>query len=268
MFFRQLAPRACFLIAVILAVVLLFDIQDVRANSLADKKIGIILMHGKGGTDKLVASLGSALQGAGALVITPLMPWSAARIYDKSYEEAMSEIDGYVAALRADGAQRIIIAGHSLGANAAMGYGARRSDVSGIVLLAYGHVPGKRGLAKKLSGSVEKARKMIDEGRGKEIAEFSDTGGANSTATGSANDILSWFDPAGPATIATNAPNVSPNIAVMCVDGQYDKWKRCDEILNLVPVHPKNAKATVNADHEGTPAASVEVVLNWLQGLD
>jgi len=252
----------------IVAIVFLLHIHNAHATSLADKKIGIVLLHGKGGTDKLVASLAAALKDDGVMVLTPLMPWSRDRIYDKSYEEAMDEIDGHVAALRAAGAQRIVMAGHSLGANAALGFGARRSGLSGIILLAYGHVPGKRGMAKKLAGSVEKAREMIGAGRGEDIADFYDTGGGNSTARGSAHDIFSWFDPDGPATLSHNAPAVTPNTPVLCVDGQHDEWKRCDEILTLVPRHFKNEKTLVDADHVGTPVAAYGVVLNWLQNLN
>lgn len=268
MFFRRLMKPVlgAFCLGVVCAVFSI-GMPASRADTLGGGKLGIVLMHGKGGTQKLVALLGEALEAAGALVKAPLMPWSAGRIYDKSYEQSMAEIDGHVAALKAAGATRIVVAGHSLGGNAALGYGARRDGLAGIVLLAYGHVPGKRGMARKLSASVEKARQMIDAGNGAERAEFDDFGGSNATATGSANDVFSWFDPNGPATLAGNASALKPGTPVLCVDGKRDRWKRCKEILSLVPADPGHRWAVADADHRGTPAAAVDAVIAWLQDL-
>ena len=39
---------------------------------------------------------------------------------------------------------------------------------------------------------------------------------------GTANDIMSWFNPQGPATIMYNAPRVK-NTPVFCIDGRYEK---------------------------------------------
>jgi len=250
-----------------IAMTVLMTSQSANADMLPGDKFGIVLMHGKGGTQKRIASLGSALAAAGVLVKTPLMPWSAERIYDKGYEESMTEIDAYVADLETAGAKRIIVAGHSVGANAALGYSARRGGLSGVILLAYGHVPGKRGFARKLSEGTEKARQMIDAGKGEESAEFIDSGGANATAVGSANDVFSWFAPNGPATLAGNARNVKPNTPVLCIDGNRDRWKRCSEIMGLVPEHSNNEQTRVDANHVETPSASVDAVLKWLRDL-
>jgi len=232
------------------------------ANSM--ETIGVVLMHGKGGTLSLVASLADSLRAKGVVVTTPLMPWSRDRIYDKSYQEAMEEITTYIADLKSNGATKIFLAGHSLGANAALGYSARQNGLSGVILLAYGHVPGKKGMQRKVAGTVEKAREMIEAGKGEEVSDFVDTGGSSDEVRGTANDILSWFDPEGPANTEKNAQNVKDNIPVLCIDGESDNWKRCSWILNLVPSAKGNRKAIVDADHRGTPAASVEVVFNWL----
>jgi pimeloyl-ACP methyl ester carboxylesterase len=242
--------------------------QDVKADSLPGDKIGMVLMHGKGAETRAISALGAALESAGVLVEMPLMPWSRDRIYDKGYEESMAEIDTYVARLRKKGAKRIIVGGHSLGANAALGYGARRDGLSGVVLLAYGHVPGKAGFARKLSKSTDRARKLIAAGKGEETASFQDSNQSRGgSVTSSANDLFSWFDPNGPAVIDTNAPKVKPNTPVLCIDGSDDRWNRCDEIMELVPTHAKNKEEMVDADHVDTPDASVKTVSEWLRGL-
>jgi len=260
-------PNIWFIARIAIALMALAPISPIKAEPVAGEKIGILIMHGKGGTKRLISSLGRALEDAGALIKMPLMGWSAGRIYDKGYEESMDEIDTYVAELETAGATRIFVAGHSIGANAALGYGARREGLAGVILLAYGHVPGKRGFAQKLSKSTNKARRMIDAGNGEETAVFNDSGGANETATSSANDLFSWFDPKGPATINNNAGKLKPNTPIPCIDGDHDQWKRCKEILGSAPENPSTKHAVVDADHKGTPSASAEVVLDWLQGL-
>jgi pimeloyl-ACP methyl ester carboxylesterase len=156
---KRLRFKACVPVSVIAALALLTACQTTKVDPLPGDRIGMVLMHGKGGTPKYVSSLGSALRGAGVLVETPSMPWSRHRIYDKGYEESMDEIDTYVAQLKAAGARRIFVAGHSLGANAALGFGARREGLSGIILLAYGHVPGIPGFARKLFESTDHDRR-------------------------------------------------------------------------------------------------------------
>ena len=75
--------------------------QIVKAEPIPGEKIGMVLMHGKGGTTNRVDNLSYNLKSAGILVETPLMPWSEDRIYDKGYEESIAEIDTYVARLTA-----------------------------------------------------------------------------------------------------------------------------------------------------------------------
>ena len=254
-------------VAMSLALAALTACQTVKVDPIPGDKIGIVLMHGKGGTTNHVDNLSYNLKGLGILVETPLMPWSKDRIYDKGYEESMAEIDTYVARLKAAGAKRIFIAGHSIGANAALGYAARREGLSGAILLAYGHVPGIHGFARKLSAGTNKARAMIEAGKGNQKAIFSDYGGGNDTAHSTANDLFSWFDPDGHATISFNALKVNPNTPVLCVDGSYDKFKRCSRIMSLLPDNPKTRKVTADASHLDTPSASFKQIANWLRAL-
>ena len=60
--------------------------QAYAVEPVAGPKLGLVLMHGKGGLTKLVDSLADSLRAAGVLVDTPLMSWSKHRIYDRDYE--------------------------------------------------------------------------------------------------------------------------------------------------------------------------------------
>lgn len=267
--FRFFLPRRLLTLLGLVGLGALAGCQTTSIKPVTGDKIGMILMHGKGGTTRAVESLAADLAGAGILVETPLMPWSRDRIFDKSYDEAMAEIDGHVARLRARGAKRIIVAGHSLGANASLGYAARRKGLTGIVLLAYGHVPGMGGFAMRISESVNKAQSMIHAAKGEEKAAFDDWNqGRRTSVYGTASDVLSWFDPYGGATIDHNAPKVNRNTPILCVDGSGDRWPRCSYILPRTPGHPLSKAVTVDADHGGTPAESTAAIANWLRTLD
>lgn len=256
----KLAGVAALLVATV-------SFQPAAGEAIPGAKIGVVLMHGKGGRpDLYIGGLRSGLESAGVLVDSRLMPWGEGRIYDKSYEDTMKEIDAAVARLKADGAKKIVVAGHSIGANAALGYAARRDGLSGVILISYGHVPGIPGFARKLVDSVEKARAMIKAGDGDDGASFYDHGqGEDRIVSGTGNIILSWMDPRGPATISANAPQVKPTVPVLCIDGASEPRKRCIQISYRLPRNPMNFSTKVNAGHLGSPASSVGTVTNWLR---
>jgi len=79
---------------------------------------GVILMHGKWGTpDKGIQPVELELRGVGIQVISRAMPWSERRAYDAGFDEVMAQLEPDVAKLRAGGARKIVIGGHSFGAN-------------------------------------------------------------------------------------------------------------------------------------------------------
>ncbi len=66
-----------------------------------DRDIGVVLMHGKDGTpNRRIDTLAVSLKRAGLQVVTPEMPWSRNRKFDKSYEDSMLEIDKAVNRLK------------------------------------------------------------------------------------------------------------------------------------------------------------------------
>src|SRR6186713_2148955 len=136
---------------------------------------GIVVLHGKGGTPTtMIEGLNEALKKHGALVEAPELPWSARRIYDATYEQAMNEIDASVEKLKKAGAKKIAVIGHSLGANAAIGYAARRPGLSAVVALAPGHLPEAWALRARTSGAIATAKKMIAAGKGDVRMSFPD----------------------------------------------------------------------------------------------
>ena len=141
----------------------------------APSETGIVLLHGKNTTpDASIGSLARMLKEAGYLVATPTMPWSRGRIYDTDVEGALAEIDREVAALRAQGAKRVVIAGQSLGGNVAIRYAARRGGLAAVVALAPAHNPDSAAARRLFGRDLERARKLIAEGKVEQKESFLD----------------------------------------------------------------------------------------------
>src|SRR5258707_4986015 len=84
--------------------------------------------------------------------------------YGATYEEAMREIDAVVAGLKGRGAKRIVIIGHSLGANAAIGYAASRHGVAAVVALSPGHLPETAEMRARTADGIKEAPALVASG--------------------------------------------------------------------------------------------------------
>lgn len=242
-------------------------------KSVSAEEIGVVLMHGKGGTARPRSPVGilkSALEDAGILVTAPDMPWHRERIFDKSFEESMKEIDEAVAWLRDEGATKIVVGGHSIGANAALGYGARREGLAGILAIAPGHIPETDGWAKYFAEDVARAKKMVAEGNGDDDADFSDIDqGRKSTLNLKAAIYLSWFDPEGPAVMPKNAAALKPGTALYWIVGDRDiiAARGKDYVFAKAPAHPKSEYVVIGGGHKATPKKGKKEIIKWLKGL-
>lgn len=241
----------------------------------AQDQLGVVLMHGKSGTasgKSAIGKLARILEKKGFLVATPDMAWSRTRVLDKDYEAAMADIDAAVAALKAEGATRIVVGGHSMGANAALGYGARRDGLAGILAIAPGHVPDVDGFQRTVDYDYKRAQQMVSAGRGDETAAFNDFNEImGNSITVKASIYLSWFDPEGPAIIPKNAAALRPGTALMWVIGEDDNMlKRGDDeryAFSKAPGHPKSLYVVVPGGHKWAPVKGKKEIIAWLKGL-
>ena len=142
----------------------------------AAEKIGVLMLHGKAHGNKSIYHLsGRGLESAGFLVEMPSStPWSPNRIYDRTYLGTLKEMDTAVDKLKAAGATHVIVGGHSIGANVALGYAANRKGLAGLIVLGAGHFISGNFMGKKLGKDVARAKDMIAAGKGKEMANFDD----------------------------------------------------------------------------------------------
>ena len=73
-------------------------------------------MHGKGGSpQRLVLELAKGLEAKGFLVANLEMPWSGRRNYDVPVAKGEEEVETALAGLRAKGAKKVFVSGHSQG---------------------------------------------------------------------------------------------------------------------------------------------------------
>jgi pimeloyl-ACP methyl ester carboxylesterase len=252
-----------------LACIGLFAATD-AAQSQKLAEYGIVLMHGKsgqpGGTLK---GLADDLRAAGANVVMPEMAWSRGRMYDATYDQVMQQVSSEVAKLRAAGKKKIVVAGHSFGANAAMGYGARHDDIAGIIALAPGHTPDSNFFREKLGVSVQKARDLVAGGKGDTKETFSDVNQRGiSTVRATAKVYLSLFDPTGPASMSGNAASMKA-VPLLMVVGKGDQVINRAKRLYFDPAakNPKSKYVEVSGGHMDTPGIARTEVNTWLSGL-
>ncbi|MBF0466826.1 MAG: alpha/beta fold hydrolase [Nitrospirae bacterium] len=251
------------------SLIFLLSLSLYSIRTASAEKVGVVLLHEKNGSPAAPHLKGiiSAMQGAGFIVIAPEMPYSKTRLYDKSYADTLTEIDSYVAQLKQKGATKVFIAGHSLGANVAIGYAAKTS-VDGIVAIAPGHTPEQAGFQSYVGESVNRARQMVNDGKESANSRFTDSNqGRTYTIMTTAGIYLSWFAPEGPAVIPLNAQSIKPETAFMWVVGTQDKMyqKGQSYAFDKAPSNKCNKYLVVNSDHMNTPQDASADIIKWIR---
>jgi pimeloyl-ACP methyl ester carboxylesterase len=236
--------------------------------------VGVVFLHGKGSwAGGFDGGILDSLEGEGALVAQPEMPWSFHRRYAATYDQAMAEIDAVVAGLKAKGASRIIVIGHSLGANAAIGYAARHPELAGVVALAPGHLPEADPLRSHVADAVARAKELVAAGQGNVPQNFPDMAQSIPLGTTATSVVyLSYFDPDGPAVIPKNtaALGAQPRpMPFLWVAGKLDPIdsRGPDYAFNAGAKNPKSKYLEVFAGHLTTPLVAHKQVVEWINSL-
>src|SRR6185503_14146859 len=105
--------------------------------------------------------LQQALRNAGYTIQAPTMCWARSRIYDAPFPDCLREIDHAIAALRAAGSRRIVLAGQSLGGEAAIVYATRHPELAGVIALAPAGQPASLVRFPDVAQSLATARQMV-----------------------------------------------------------------------------------------------------------
>jgi pimeloyl-ACP methyl ester carboxylesterase len=234
-------------------------------------EIGVVVMHGKGGNPNAwVNELAGALESEGYQVANLEMPWSGRRHYDVDVKAAENEVSSTLDAMRAKGARKVFVAGHSQGGWFALHYGGQQ-PVDGLIAIAPGGQADSPPFLQHLGEHVGRARNMIKEGRGNEketFADYESSWGTNSVTT-TAAAYFSWFDPDGTQTSGA-AGKVRHGIPVLYVapTRDYPGLKgRKNKDFGALPKHPMTKLYEPESSHLESPSASRREIINWIKQL-
>lgn len=253
---------------IVLALMLLMLVAPGVARA-AETETGVVLLHGKWDKPPThVLFLARQLEGAGFRVSTPTMPWSDLRQYDAGYPAALAEIEAAAGSLRQQGAKRIVVAGQSFGANAALAYAASGRKVDGIAVFSPGHTPERGSFRKALESSVAKARSMFEQGQGKDQSFFEDRNQGQSRTVRTAAEIyLSYFDPDGIGNMQKTAASIPETVPIFMAVGTADSMTGSAEesIFNRAPKNEHSQYVSIAADHLGLVKVIDGQFISWLR---
>ncbi len=230
--------------------------------------IGIVVMHGKGGSpDRLVSDLASGLADKAYLVANLEMPWSGKRHYDKDVAAAEQEVTAALSELRSKGAKKVFVAGHSQGAVFALHY-ASKKPLDGLIIIAPGGNVATSFYQQQVGASVARARSLVASGKGDERGEFDEYEGAKGkwAISTTAAIYLAWFDPEGAMNQEKSSRSLAKTLPVLHVapTSDYPALLRTKQAtFAALPADPLTRLYEPNADHRGAPRASIDEILRW-----
>lgn len=248
---------------------LVLMLRPAAAQPAPEPSCAVVLMHGKWSSPQYIGFFGRRLEPE-CRVRSIEMPWSARRAYDATYHQALDQIAQEIQALRARGHARVLLAGHSFGANAAMAYMADRGDADGVIALAPGHAPAyayAQGIGRS---AVDEARAKVAAGLGAERLSMDDLNqGRRQTLRMRADVLLSYFDPDGLGHMPATAPRFKRPVPFLWVIGTADPLYPAGPGFAhaQAPQHPASRYLVVDADHARTPDVAVEQVKAWILSL-
>jgi esterase/lipase len=231
----------------------------------ASFEVGVVLMHGKWGSPQSMLPLARDLETRGYLVSNAEMAWSGRRLYDVDYPAALKEIELQVRQLRANGAKRVVVAGQSMGSNAAVAYGSSGFDFDGLVILSPGHFP-EGGMGKRLRPSLERARSMVAANRRADSESFDDINqGKQRSIKIAASTYISYFDPDGLGAITKNIKKLSKVVPVLLVIGTADPfYPESKAMFDSAPPHALSRYVALDSDHFNIPKVVAAELIKWL----
>lgn len=230
--------------------------------------IGIVVMHGKGGSPgTLIAPFAAGLEQNGYRVANLEMPWSGKRGYDKDVAATEQEVTAALDALRGKGAKKLFVAGHSQGAVFAIHY-ATKHPLDGLVIIAPGGNVATSFYQQQVGASVARARNLVASGKGDERGEFDEYEGAkgNWTVNTTAAIYLAWFDPEGAMNQEKSSRTLPQSLPVLHVapTSDYPAMLRAKQAMfAALPKNPLTRLYEPNADHRGAPRASINEIIRW-----
>lgn len=207
----------------------------------------------------------------GFLIESPLCAWSKIKKYSDPVDISLSKcITPRIKRLRKRGANKIVILGNSLGANAAIRAGVVIDGIDAIVAMAPGHTPEHEFTRERLDAEIRYAKEKIKSGNEQEKIAFEDFDqGQKKRLEVSAEIFLSWFDPEGKAVMGLNAPKIKAGTAFLWIAGKDDIISDGTgrNIYDSVVSNPKSKFVHVEGGHRDVRKYGKEIIFTWLKAL-
>ena len=241
--------------------------QPAAAPGTRRARVGIVLLHGIGATGAAMEPLAARWRQNGWTVSTPDLPYGGNAAFSRDVAAAEAIVQAELEKLRKSGAERLVMAGFSIGGFFAA-HMAGRAQVDALVSIA----PNGGADMKKLDDQLARARELIAQGRGSQPTLLYDAAVVGSeryelpAATPAA--YVSWYDPNGAMNWRAVWQRLRPGTPVFLVVPTKDlanlrKVKR--ELWEGLPAHRANKLYEPRADHLGASMASADAAAAWLK---
>jgi pimeloyl-ACP methyl ester carboxylesterase len=222
---------------------------------------GFLLLHGKGSGPSYPACamipLHKQMVSDGLLVDHVSHSWGLGKLYTQPFEDSIADIHQGIGRLIRQGATRIHIVGHSLGANIALFYATQYTNFASIVALAPAH---NTHLAKFNHWSLwsrNKAQSLLDNGND-DVADFIDVAMAEVFITqGIPSAYLSYLNPEGNSVMTRNVRRFVEPVNLFIASGSNDPTQVDVDRLIYAP-----ALKTTASRYLQTNDGHVDVVVN------
>lgn len=254
-------------LALLAALTAAFAVAPVSAQT--SPAIGVVVMHGKGGRpDRYVSLLAEGLERRGFMVANLEMPWSGRREYDADVATAVEQVTAALNELRAKGAKKVFVAGHSQGGVFALHY-ASRQPLDGVIPIAPGGSVDSQVYRQNVGSAVDRARKMVADGKGGERGEFLDYEGSKgvSTVHTTAAIYLTWFDPDGAMNQGKSSRALPAALPVLYIAPRNDYpglIRIKSSMFGALPSNPLTRMADIDSDHLNAPRNSIDEIARWI----
>lgn len=251
-------------------------VSGLTAPAMAQGATGLIYMVGKQSPNNTPGSgdIAAKAQSAGIKVIVPSVPWGQGGWEKISVtpDQVFTMIDGWANQLRAQGVQRIVIGGHSLGANVALSYAAARQNVAGVVMAAPGHNPGgSYNRVPAIKEAIERACELTKSGQGNQSFTGQDDNQGNAIRVSTTAAVYcGWMNPRGRASMPVQARDLPANIPVMLIIGTKDPSFGYAEnnIYKPAAKNPYSRYLVIEGgEHRNTDHAASQRIVDWIKGL-
>lgn len=232
--------------------------------------IGIVVMHGKGGspTARHMTPFVAGLESKGFLVANLEMPWSGRRDYDVDVAAAEKEVTAALDGMRAKGAKKLFVAGHSQGGVFALYY-ASRNPLDGVIPIAPGGSVDGAVYAQNVGSALALAQNMVANGKGAERGVFKDyegSKGVNDVHTTAAS-YVTWFDPNGAMSQGKSSRAIPATLPVLYIAPRNDYpalIRLKSTMFAALPANPLSRMVEIDSDHLNAPRNSIDEIARWV----